>query len=83
MHDGDPSVVWREEVLVVEPLHLGLWDGDEAALQLGRRPHLRALRLRPLRECRRDPLHDVRQRGLAREAPPVCGITFILILDSQ
>ena len=77
MHYGDPCVVGREEVLVVEPLHLGLGDGHEAALQLGRRPHLRALRLRPLRERRRNPLHDVRQRGFPREAPPVCGITFI------
>ena len=61
MHDGDSGVVGRQEVLVVEPLHLRLGDGDEAALQLGRRPHLRALRLRPLRERRRDPLHDVSQ----------------------
>ena len=71
MHDGDSGVVGRQEVLVVEPLHLRLGDGHEAALQLGRRPHLGALRLRPLRERGRDALHDVGQGGLAGEAPPV------------
>ena len=67
MHDGYPGVVGRQEVLVVEPLHLSLGDGHEAALQLRRRPHLR----NNLRGCVKSILHIATKRFTS--ALLVCG----------